>query len=82
MPLGKALAAIDLLSRGRLVAGVGPGSSRSDYEAVAAAFEDRWRRFDEAVKVLRAVLNEDARPASTQRFPIPAEPRLLVYVRR
>ena len=74
VPLGKALAAIDLLSGGRLVAGVGPGSSRSDYEAVAAAFEDRWPRFDEAVKVLRAVLNEEARPASTQRFPIPAEP--------
>lgn len=74
VPLGKALAAIDLLSGGRLVAGVGPGSSRSDYEAVAAGFEDRWPRFDEAVKVLRSVLNEEARPASTQRFPIPAEP--------
>jgi alkanesulfonate monooxygenase SsuD/methylene tetrahydromethanopterin reductase-like flavin-dependent oxidoreductase (luciferase family) len=74
VPLGKALAAIDLLSGGRLVAGVGPGSSPSDYEAVAAAFEDRWPRFDEAVRVLRTVLNEDARPASTQRFPIPAEP--------
>ena len=34
VPLAKSLAAIDLLSGGRLVVGVGPGSSARDYAAV------------------------------------------------
>ena len=35
--LAKALAAIDLLSGGRLIAAVGPGSSRRDYDARRAS---------------------------------------------
>jgi alkanesulfonate monooxygenase SsuD/methylene tetrahydromethanopterin reductase-like flavin-dependent oxidoreductase (luciferase family) len=57
--LAKTLATIDLLSGGRLVAGVGPGSSAGDYAAVGVAFEERWRRFDEAVRALRALLHGD-----------------------
>src|SRR5436190_16299545 len=34
VPLAKTLAAIDLLSGGRLVAALGPGSSRPDYAAL------------------------------------------------
>jgi probable F420-dependent oxidoreductase len=51
--LAKSLAAIDLLSGGRLVVGVGPGSSPRDYAAVGVPFEERWKRLDEAVQVLR-----------------------------
>jgi alkanesulfonate monooxygenase SsuD/methylene tetrahydromethanopterin reductase-like flavin-dependent oxidoreductase (luciferase family) len=58
--LAKALAAIDALSGGRLVVGVGPGSSAADYAAVGLSFDERWRRFDEAVHVLRALLHRDA----------------------
>ena len=58
--LARTLAAIDLLSGGRLVAGVGPGSSADDYAATGLGFQDRWRRFDEAVRVLRALLHGDA----------------------
>jgi len=50
----KILAAIDLLSGGRLVAGIGPGSSARDYELVGVPFEERWKRLDEAVEALRA----------------------------
>jgi probable F420-dependent oxidoreductase len=57
--LAKTLAAIDILSGGRLVAGVGPGSSAADYAAAGIGFEERWRRFDEAVRVLRALLHGD-----------------------
>jgi probable F420-dependent oxidoreductase len=60
VPLAKTLAAIDLLSGGRLVAGVGPGSSADDYAAAGIGFQERWRRFDEAVRVLRALLQGDA----------------------
>jgi alkanesulfonate monooxygenase SsuD/methylene tetrahydromethanopterin reductase-like flavin-dependent oxidoreductase (luciferase family) len=57
--LAKILAAIDILSGGRLVAGVGPGSSAGDYAAVGIGFQERWRRFGEAVQVLRALLHGD-----------------------
>jgi probable F420-dependent oxidoreductase len=59
VPLAKTLAAIDLLSGGRLVAGVGPGSSAEDYAAAGIGFAERWRRFDEAVAALRALLHGD-----------------------
>src|SRR5215217_6546483 len=41
VPLAKTLAAIDALSQGRLVAGLGPGSSQRDYEALGIPFEER-----------------------------------------
>jgi alkanesulfonate monooxygenase SsuD/methylene tetrahydromethanopterin reductase-like flavin-dependent oxidoreductase (luciferase family) len=54
--LAKAAAAIDILSGGRLVLGVGPGSSAGDYEVVGLPFEERWARLDESVQVLRTYL--------------------------
>lgn len=56
VPLAKALTALDILSGGRVIAGVGPGSSRADYDAVGVPFEDRWRRFDEVASLLKAML--------------------------
>jgi alkanesulfonate monooxygenase SsuD/methylene tetrahydromethanopterin reductase-like flavin-dependent oxidoreductase (luciferase family) len=58
----KMLAALDRLSGGRLIAGVGPGSSQRDYAAVGVAFEERWKRFDEAVRAMRSALDEEAEP--------------------
>ena len=57
--LAKTLAALDILSGGRLVAGVSPGSSAGDYAAAGIGFDERWRRFDEALKVLRVLLHDD-----------------------
>ena len=62
VPLAKSLAAIDLLSGGRLIVGVGPGSSARDYAAVGIAFEERWKRLDEAVQALRALWDREAPP--------------------
>jgi len=39
-----------------VIAGVGPGSSPADYEAVGVPFEQRWQRFDEAARLLKALL--------------------------
>ena len=50
----KTLAALDVLSGGRIVAAVGPGSSAKDYAVAGFDFEERWKRFDESVQVLRA----------------------------
>jgi alkanesulfonate monooxygenase SsuD/methylene tetrahydromethanopterin reductase-like flavin-dependent oxidoreductase (luciferase family) len=55
----KILAAIDLLSGGRLVVGLGPGSSARDFELVGVPFEERWKRLDEAVQALRAYWRGD-----------------------
>ncbi len=60
--LAKSLAAIDLLSGGRLVVGVGPGSSAGDYAAVGVPFEERWKRSDEAVQALRALWRGEGPP--------------------
>ena len=57
--LAKTLAAIDILSDGRLVIGVGPGSSARDYAAAGISFDERWPRFDEAIPMLRALLAGD-----------------------
>src|SRR5262245_44690440 len=47
MSTAKTLAAIDVLSEGRLAAGIGPGSSALDYGAVGIGFEERWKRLDD-----------------------------------
>jgi len=60
--LAKAAAALQQLSGGRLVLGVGPGSSAADYAAVGVSFDERWPRFDEAVAVLRSELAAHAIP--------------------
>jgi alkanesulfonate monooxygenase SsuD/methylene tetrahydromethanopterin reductase-like flavin-dependent oxidoreductase (luciferase family) len=52
----KALAAIDILSSGRLFAGVGPGSYRGDYEACGIDFNERWSRFSEALQMIVMIL--------------------------
>jgi alkanesulfonate monooxygenase SsuD/methylene tetrahydromethanopterin reductase-like flavin-dependent oxidoreductase (luciferase family) len=58
----KLLAALHTLSDGRLIAGVGPGSSAADYAAAGIPFTERWSRFDEAVRVLRVLLGKDTTP--------------------
>jgi probable F420-dependent oxidoreductase len=60
--LAKQLAAIDVLSGGRVVAGVGPGSSAADYAAVGLDFDERWSRFDESISTLRALWSDAAAP--------------------
>jgi len=53
----KALAAIDILSSGRLFAGVGPGSHRGDYDACGIDFSERWPRFTEALQIFVMLLS-------------------------
>ena len=72
--LAKTLTAIDVLSRGRLVAGLGPGSSQADYDAVGIPFEERRTRFDEALTRLRELLDGDVLQ------PPPAQRRLPIWV--
>jgi len=64
VPLAKALTALDILSGGRLIAGVGPGSSSRDYDAVGLSFDERWSRFDESVAILRSLLRGEEAPVT------------------
>jgi probable F420-dependent oxidoreductase len=65
--LAKTLGAIDRLSGGRLIAAVGPGSSPQDYLAAGVDFGERWARFDESIRALRAMWDEAA-PSFTGRY--------------
>jgi alkanesulfonate monooxygenase SsuD/methylene tetrahydromethanopterin reductase-like flavin-dependent oxidoreductase (luciferase family) len=71
VPVAKALAALDVLSSGRLIAGLGPGSSAGDHAAVGVPFEERWRRLDEAVPLLRSLLRGEPVPAPGTFYPVP-----------
>jgi alkanesulfonate monooxygenase SsuD/methylene tetrahydromethanopterin reductase-like flavin-dependent oxidoreductase (luciferase family) len=66
--LAKTLAAIDRLSEGRLVAALGPGSSERDYALAGIPFEERWKRFDEATAMLRALLKGESPPAGPRYY--------------
>jgi alkanesulfonate monooxygenase SsuD/methylene tetrahydromethanopterin reductase-like flavin-dependent oxidoreductase (luciferase family) len=57
--LAKALSSLAVLHGGPVVAGIGPGSSRADHDAVGVPFDERWARFDEAAGVLRRSLHGD-----------------------
>jgi alkanesulfonate monooxygenase SsuD/methylene tetrahydromethanopterin reductase-like flavin-dependent oxidoreductase (luciferase family) len=71
VPLAKSLAALDVLSDGRLIAGLGPGSSQRDYEALGVPFDDRWKRFDESIVMLRALLRGEAQVDGGRYFAAP-----------
>jgi alkanesulfonate monooxygenase SsuD/methylene tetrahydromethanopterin reductase-like flavin-dependent oxidoreductase (luciferase family) len=65
-PLAAAVAALSRIADGRVVAGVGPGSSAADQRLVGHDLDDRWPRFDAAVAELKDLLDPDnaAPPAS------------------
>ena len=53
--LAKQAAAIDVLSGGRLILGIGIGWNEVEYEALGMNFGDRGRRVEEQVELLRAL---------------------------
>ena len=79
--MAKALTAIDVLSEGRLVAALGPGSSERDYRVLGIPFEERWQRFDEALRA-RALLNGEPMPEQPRYYPVPPDVELAPGPRR
>jgi probable F420-dependent oxidoreductase len=51
--LAKSLASIDFLSNGRLIAGIGLGGRKDDFDAVAIPLEGRGARLTEAIRLIR-----------------------------
>ena len=69
--LAKAAAALQLLSGDRFVLGVGPGSSVADYDIVGVPFDERWPRFDEALRGVRSALTGSSAPEPVPDRPVP-----------
>ncbi len=57
--LGKQLATLDVLSNGRLHAGLGLGWAEQEFIAAGASFEQRGKRAEEYIDCLRAVWGPD-----------------------
>ena len=57
--LAKAAATLDVLSRGRLILGVGVGAIEREMEALGVPFKERGSFSDEAIQVMRALWTED-----------------------
>ena len=72
--LAKVLAGLDVMSGGRVWAGLGPGSSDRDYASVGVPFDERWPRFDEAVRAMRAVLRGESYAGRYYTIDGPLEP--------
>ncbi len=53
--LAKRAASIDVISGGRFVLGVGTGGRADDYLAASSSFENRWRRMDDSVAIMRRI---------------------------
>jgi probable F420-dependent oxidoreductase len=85
--LAKQLATVDVLSKGRLLVGVGVGYVPGEYDAVGVPFGTRGRRADDYIDAMRALWDDDeprfsgefAAFSGIQCRPQPAAPRLPLY---
>ena len=69
--LAKQLAAVDVLSGGRLDAGIGLGWAAEEYAAAGVPTEQRGRRFDEWLDCLDALLTQDAVEFAGEFYTVP-----------
>jgi probable F420-dependent oxidoreductase len=70
--LAKELASLDVLSRGRAIAGVGIGWLREEFEVLGVPFEERAARTEESVRAIRTLWAKDAQPFEGEFFRWPA----------
>ncbi|MFD1813514.1 TIGR03619 family F420-dependent LLM class oxidoreductase [Rhodococcus gannanensis] len=64
----KALGSLDIVSGGRLIAGVGAGYLRSEFAAVGIDFDRRPALFDEALTALRSIWTDPETPVGGESF--------------
>jgi probable F420-dependent oxidoreductase len=69
--LARQLTTLDILSNGRLQVGLGQGWSKDEYDAAGIPWEDRGRRFEEAVRALKAIWMTDPVEFSGEFYTIP-----------
>ena len=71
LPLAKELATLQNFSDGRLILGAGVGCLEAEFAALGAPFDERGRRTDEGIAMMRAVWTQD--PVTFRSRYIPAE---------
>ena len=59
LPLAKELATLHNLSDGRLILGAGVGWLEPEFAALGVPFNERGRRMDEGIAMMRAVWTQD-----------------------
>lgn len=69
--LGRRLATLDVLSEGRLIAGLGIGWSKDEYEVANVPYENKGARADEFIQALRKVWTSDIVEFSGKYYKIP-----------
>jgi probable F420-dependent oxidoreductase len=62
LEVAKRLGTLDRLSHGRVVAGVGVGSLREEFDLLGIDFDDRGERYEDALRALRVAL-DSAQPS-------------------
>jgi alkanesulfonate monooxygenase SsuD/methylene tetrahydromethanopterin reductase-like flavin-dependent oxidoreductase (luciferase family) len=70
--LAKRFATLDVLSEGRVVAGLGIGWSRDEYQVSNVPFNDRGKRADEFIQVLKKIWVDDVVEFKGEYYNIPA----------
>ena len=70
--LARRFATLDVLSKGRSIAGLGIGWSKDEYQVSNIPFEKRGKRADEFVQVLKKVWTDDVVEFKGQYYNIPA----------
>ena len=87
--LARRLATLDILSEGRSIAGFGIGWSKDEYQASNIPFQNRGKRADEFVQVLKRIWTDDVVEFKGKYYSIPAskigpkpiqKPHLPVYL--
>jgi probable F420-dependent oxidoreductase len=80
LPLAKQLATLQCLSGGRLIVGAGVGWLAPEFAALGVPFDERGRRMDESVAMLRAVWTQDPVSFAATHVPaVVAEMRMLPH---
>jgi probable F420-dependent oxidoreductase len=70
--LARRFATLDVLSRGRIIAGLGIGWSKDEYEVSGIPFEHRGQRADEFLQILKQIWTDEVVEFKGQFYSIPA----------
>jgi alkanesulfonate monooxygenase SsuD/methylene tetrahydromethanopterin reductase-like flavin-dependent oxidoreductase (luciferase family) len=70
--LAKRYATLDVLSQGRVIAGLGLGWSKDEYQASNIPFSDRGKRADEFIEAMKKIWADDVAEFKEKYYTIPA----------
>jgi probable F420-dependent oxidoreductase len=70
--LARRFATLDVLSEGRAIAGLGIGWSKDEYEVSNIPFQNRGKRADEFIQVLKRIWTDDVVEFNSKYYSIPA----------